>query len=113
MPTRAFFLGTILLLCAFLLSLIVSVSLPALPILDIVRCHFTGDASPHVSTDTESIKEIRVRHLSSSCFQPLTVFANQNFHFVRHSLAYGERKFVEGTSVFDRADAEPQGVLHL
>jgi len=58
MPTRAFFLVTIFLLGAFLLSLIVSVSLPALPTLDIVRCHFTGDA-PHVSTDTESINEIR------------------------------------------------------
>jgi len=59
MPSRAFFLGTVLLFCAFLLSLIVSVSLPALPLLDIVRCHFTGDAPPRVSTDTESIKEIR------------------------------------------------------
>lgn len=116
MPTRAFFLVTILLLCAFLLSLIVSVSLPALPTLDIVRFHFTGDAPPHVSTDTESIKEIRVRHLplpSLSSFQPLTCLANQNFHFVCHSSAYGESKLVEETAVSDRADAELQGVLHL
>ena len=93
MPTRAFFLGTILLLCAFLLSLIVSVSLPALPTLDIVRCHFTGDAYPHVSTDTEPLKEIRVRHLSPSSFQPLTVSLTKIFissvtvwHMVRGNL---------------------------
>jgi len=96
MSTRAFFLGTVLLLCAFLLSVIVSVSLPALPILDIVRCHFTGDASPHVSTDTESIKEIRVRHFSfriSPLSNPSPASLTPNFHSICHSLAYGERKF--------------------
>ncbi|KAI0276906.1 hypothetical protein BGY98DRAFT_881317, partial [Russula aff. rugulosa BPL654] len=57
---RAFFLpGFILLFCAFILSLLVAVSVPNLPTLDIVRCHFTGDTVPRVSTDPESIKEIR------------------------------------------------------
>ncbi|KAN0124417.1 hypothetical protein V8E52_002066 [Russula decolorans] len=60
MAARAFFLPAILLLfCAFILSLLVAISLPSLPTLDIVRCHFTGDTTPRVSTDTESIKEIR------------------------------------------------------
>jgi hypothetical protein len=66
MAARAFFLpGIILLFCAFILSLLVAISLPNLPTLDIVRCHFTGGTTPHVSTDTESIKEIRVNPLLS------------------------------------------------
>jgi hypothetical protein len=61
MAARAFYLpGIILLFCAFILSLLVAISLPNLPNLDIVRCHFTGDTVPRVSTDAESIKEIRV-----------------------------------------------------
>jgi len=60
MPARAFFIpGIVLLFCAFILSLLVAVSLPNLPTLDIVRCHFTGGTAPRVSTDPESIKEIR------------------------------------------------------
>ncbi|KAH9963323.1 hypothetical protein BC827DRAFT_1129003 [Russula dissimulans] len=61
MPARTLFLpGIVFLFCAFFLSLLVSISLPALPTLDIVRCHFTSGAAPHASTNTESIKEIRV-----------------------------------------------------
>ncbi|KAI9507209.1 hypothetical protein F5148DRAFT_1207473 [Russula earlei] len=57
MPARAVFLpGILFLFFAFLLLLLVSVSLPALPTLDVVRCHFTGSAAPHVSTDAESTK---------------------------------------------------------
>jgi len=60
MPSRTLFLpGILFLFCAFFLSLLVSLSLPALPTLDVVRCHFTSGAAPHVSTNTESIKEIR------------------------------------------------------
>ncbi|KAH9987374.1 hypothetical protein BJV77DRAFT_796733 [Russula vinacea] len=44
MAARASFIpGIVLLFCAFILSLLVSVSLPALPALDIVRCHFATD----------------------------------------------------------------------
>jgi hypothetical protein len=55
-----FFPNIAIFLCAFILSLLVAISLPSLPTLDIVRCHFTGDTVPHVSTDPVSIKEIRV-----------------------------------------------------
>ncbi|SRR6266478_812943 len=61
MAARAFFLpGIVLLFCAFILSLLVAVSLPNLPTLDIVRCHFTGGTTPRVSMDPESIEQIRV-----------------------------------------------------
>ncbi|KAI0002882.1 hypothetical protein BJV74DRAFT_556169 [Russula compacta] len=60
MAARAFFLpGIVCLFCAFFLSLLVSVSLPALPTLDIARSHFTNGSSPHVTTDTVPIKQIR------------------------------------------------------
>jgi hypothetical protein len=56
MAARAFFLpGIVILFCAFILSLLVAVSLPALPALDIVRCHFATDAF----TTDGSMKEIR------------------------------------------------------
>jgi hypothetical protein len=64
MVARSFFLpGIVLLFCAFILSLLVAISLPGLPALDIARCHFTSGTAPHVSTNTESIKEIRVSTL--------------------------------------------------
>jgi hypothetical protein len=63
MAARAFFLpGIFLLFCAFIISLLVTISLPDLPTLDIVRCHFSdfnNGSVPHVSADTESIKQIR------------------------------------------------------
>jgi len=60
MAARAFFIpGIVLLFCAFILSLLVAISIPSLPTLDIVRCHFTGNTVPHVSTDSESMKQIR------------------------------------------------------
>jgi hypothetical protein len=65
MAPRAIFLpAAVLLFCAFILSLIGSVSLPALPTVDIARVHFTSGTSPHITTDTESINQIRVRHIS-------------------------------------------------
>ena len=44
----------VLLLCAFLLSLLVTISLPNLPTLDIVRCRFitTHDGLPYLLSDT-------------------------------------------------------------
>ncbi len=41
MPARVYFVPGIVLLCAFTLSLLVAISLPSLPTLDIVRCRFT------------------------------------------------------------------------
>jgi hypothetical protein len=61
MAARSFFIsGVVILFCAFILSLIVAVSLPGLPGVDIARVHFTSGTAPHVATNTESIKEIRV-----------------------------------------------------
>jgi hypothetical protein len=60
MSTRAVLPGTLFLSFAFVLSLLVAISLPALPTLDIARCYFTGGTAPHVSTNTESINQIRV-----------------------------------------------------
>ena len=63
MAARTFFLpGIILLFCAFILSLLVAVSLPALPALDIVRCHFPSGLTLDVSS-IPMIKEIRVNTL--------------------------------------------------
>ncbi|KAH9978214.1 hypothetical protein BGW80DRAFT_1249775 [Lactifluus volemus] len=60
MAARSFFIsGVVILFCAFILSLIVAVSLPGLPGVDIARVHFTSGTAPHVATNTESIKEIR------------------------------------------------------
>jgi len=59
MSTRAVLPGTLFLSFSFILSLLVAISLPALPTLDIARCHFTGGTAPHVSTNTESINQIR------------------------------------------------------
>ncbi|KAH9992139.1 hypothetical protein BJV77DRAFT_454072 [Russula vinacea] len=60
MAARTFFLpGIILLFCAFILSLLVAVSLPALPALDIVRCHFPSGLTLDVSS-IPMIKEIRL-----------------------------------------------------
>jgi hypothetical protein len=96
MVARAFFLpGVILLFCAFILSLLVTISLPNLPTLDIVRCHFTGNTVPHVSTDTESIKEIRVNR----CFPSTstTLLTGSALHFLSvGSLVFGERIYVTG-----------------
>lgn len=96
MAARAFFIpGFIILFCAFILSLLVAISLPSLPTLDIARCHFTGDSVPRVSTGTESIKEIRVNPYSPSTFT--SVLADSLLHFVSAgSLVFGER-----TSVID------------
>ncbi|KAH9041836.1 hypothetical protein EDB84DRAFT_1474130 [Lactarius hengduanensis] len=54
------FPGIFFLFSAFILSLLVSISLPGIPTVDIARTHFTGGATPHVSTNTESIEQIRV-----------------------------------------------------
>ncbi|KAH9037649.1 hypothetical protein EDB85DRAFT_589917 [Lactarius pseudohatsudake] len=53
------FPGIFFLFSAFILSLLVSISLPGIPTVDIARTHFTGGATPHVSTNTESIEQIR------------------------------------------------------
>ena len=60
--------GIFFLFSAFFLSFLVSISLPSLPTLDIARSHFTSGVAPHVSTDTESIKQIRVRTSSGFSF---------------------------------------------
>jgi hypothetical protein len=55
MATRVYFIpGIVLLFCAFILSLLVTISLPDLPTLDIVRCRFTTihDALPYLLSDT-------------------------------------------------------------
>jgi hypothetical protein len=55
MATRVYFVpGIVLLFCAFILSLLVTISLPDLPTLDIVRCRFTTihDALPYLLSDT-------------------------------------------------------------
>ncbi|KAF8489353.1 hypothetical protein F5888DRAFT_1808856 [Russula emetica] len=55
MPPRVYFVpGIVLLFCAFILSLLVAISLPNLPTLDIVRCRFTTtlDALPYLLSDT-------------------------------------------------------------
>ncbi|KAN0140132.1 Actin cortical patch SUR7/pH-response regulator PalI [Lactarius tabidus] len=56
---RHLFPGIFFLFSAFVLSFLVSISLPSLPTVDIARSHFTSGAVPHVSIDTESIKQIR------------------------------------------------------
>ncbi|KAH9172150.1 hypothetical protein EDB89DRAFT_2220193 [Lactarius sanguifluus] len=56
---RHLFPGIFFLFSAFILSLLVSISLPGIPTVDIARTHFTGGATPHVSTNTESIEHIR------------------------------------------------------
>jgi hypothetical protein len=60
MVARAFIPGAVTLFCAFILSLLVAISLSGLPDLDIARVHFTSGTAPHIATNTESIKEIRV-----------------------------------------------------
>ena len=55
MAARVYFVPTVVLLfCAFTLSLLVTISLPDLPTLDIVRCRFTTihDALPYLLSDT-------------------------------------------------------------
>jgi hypothetical protein len=97
MAARAFFLpGIVLLFCAFILSLLVAISLPTLPTLDIVRCHFTGDTVPHVSTDTESIKEIRVKFSLSFYCTPTTLLI-----LLLHFASVGSLVFGEKTPVTD------------
>jgi hypothetical protein len=72
MAARAFFIpGVFILFCAFILSLLVAISLPGLPDLDIARVHFTSGTAPHVDTNTESIREIRVCNFFSSAFSIL------------------------------------------
>ncbi len=105
MPARALFLpGIIILFCALILSLLVAISLPNLPTLDIVRCHFTGGTTPRVSTDPESIKEIRVNTLFSLHLYHL---AHSDFCTLLSpvgSLVFGKTNIrVRST---DRADAE-------
>lgn len=56
---RHLFPGIFFLFSAFVLSFLVSISLPSLPTVDIARSHFTSGVSPHVSIDTEPIKQIR------------------------------------------------------
>jgi hypothetical protein len=107
MAPRAIFLpATVLLFCAFILSLIVSVSLPALPTADIARVHFTNGTSPHLTTDTELINQIRVRHISTLstasllCSQKNSFLFSFRFISLMHSLAFG------GENIFALYDRE-------
>jgi len=60
MVSRAFFVpGTVLLSLAFILSLIVSISLPSLTALDFARSHFDGNLAPPGSKNAEIMREIR------------------------------------------------------
>ncbi|KAI0269398.1 actin cortical patch SUR7/pH-response regulator pali [Gloeopeniophorella convolvens] len=60
MAARAFFLpGVFFLFSAFVLLLLVSISLPGLPAIDIARSHFTSGVAPHVTTKSEAIEQIR------------------------------------------------------
>ena len=55
MPTRVYFVsGIAFLFCAFILSMLVAISLPSLPAFDIVRCRFTTihDGLPYLLSDT-------------------------------------------------------------
>lgn len=61
MAARAFCIpGVVLLFCAFVLSLIVAISLPALPALDITRTHFSSGSLGTGSSSGE-IGQLRVR----------------------------------------------------
>jgi hypothetical protein len=73
MVSRAFFVpGTVLLLCAFILSLLVSVTIPSvsdpsgsLIALDIARSHFDSNLPPPGSVGVApSVNEFRVRHIT-------------------------------------------------
>lgn len=105
MVARAFFLpGILLLFCAFILSLLVSISLPNLPTLDIVRCHFTGDTVPRVSTDPGSIKEIRVNPCRPST--STTLLTDSTFPFcVSMEVWYLVREKYVTDPFTDQADA--------
>ncbi|KAI0250547.1 hypothetical protein BJV78DRAFT_553324 [Lactifluus subvellereus] len=82
MAARTFFIpGVIVLFCALILSILVSVSLPSLPVVDIARAHFTGGIAPHVSTGTESIGK-------SEC--GLLSFASSVVHIVFFFLVSGQ-----------------------
>ena len=110
MPSRVYVVPVIVLLfCAFILSLLVAISLPNLPMLDIVRCHFTEGTAPRVSTGPESIKEIRVNHLSSSSTTMLILL----LHFVPvGSLVFGEKTSVTHLPI-KLTRGLGQGLLHL
>lgn len=59
--SRAFCIpGVVLLFCAFVLSLLVAISLPSLPALDIARTHFS-EGSLGASESSGEIDQIRVR----------------------------------------------------
>lgn len=61
MSARAFCIpGVVLLFCAFVLSLIVAISLPALPALDITRTHFSS-GSLAAGNSSGEIGQLRVR----------------------------------------------------
>ena len=86
MPPRVYFVpGIVLLFCAFILSLLVTISLPDLPTLDIVRCRFTTihDALPYLLSDTR---------VSSLPLLTLTTLLMLFLHFVSvGSLVFGEK----------------------
>jgi hypothetical protein len=86
MAPRVYFVpGIVLLFCAFILSLLVTISLPDLPTLDIVRCRFTTihDALPYLLSDAR---------VSSLLLLTLTTFLILFLHFVSvGSLVFGEK----------------------
>ena len=91
MAARAFFLpGIFILFCAFMLSLLVTISLPDLPALDVVRCQYNSSSTPLESMDTESIKEIRVNTLLLQL--PLLADFTSRISSV-HSSVFGEYAF--------------------
>ncbi|KAN0124407.1 pali domain containing protein [Russula decolorans] len=100
MAPRVYFVpGIVLLFCAFILSLLVTISLPDLPTLDIVRCRFTTihDALPYLLSDAR---------VSSLLLLTLTTFLILFLHFV----SVGKRPC---GSFIDRADSETGGPAHM
>lgn len=52
--------GLFILFCAFVLSLLVTISLPSLPVFDIVRTKFSGGTA-QISDIQGGVSELRVR----------------------------------------------------
>ena len=110
MTARVFSLPSIVLLfCAFILLLLVAISLPTLPALDIVRCHLPSGLTLDFS-GIPMIKEIRVKLLTPSTLFLAEIFFGCIFVSV-HSWVFGEN--ASGTCLTDRADAGIQGILRL
>ncbi|KAF8904695.1 hypothetical protein CPB84DRAFT_1706146 [Gymnopilus junonius] len=70
--SRAFCIpGVVFLFCAFVLSFLVSISLPFLPALDVVRTHFgDGQQIQQIQTNSSGVEEVRFG-IWSACYYDL------------------------------------------